>query len=110
MKQFFKSKINITLFSIQSLAFLFLCFCSLHGIFVILAIVLEGVFFIVYGVSFFLQNKNVNKETDIYNMMPISDEEKKSLSQRNLKSKKFNKLKGLMFIAFGIILIFLIII
>lgn len=109
MKNFFKSKMNIVFFSIQALAILSLCFSEINGFFAIVAIFLEGVFFIIYGFSSFYQNKKVDKKTELYSMLPISEDEKKALSQSGDKGKKHNILKGVLFICFGVILVFLII-
>lgn len=109
MKEFFKSKFNIVLFSTQVLALLALCFSSLNGIFLIISIVMEGVFFVVYGVNCFLANKKMERDNDLYELLPISEEEKKTMSVREKKSKKGNILKGIMFIVFGIMLVFLVV-
>ena len=109
MRKFFKSKLNIALFSIQALALFLLCFSNIHGIFLIVSIILEGVFFIVYGVSYFKLNKKLDKEKSLYGMLPVNEEDVIILSKKNDKNKKFNILKGVMFIIFGISIVFLII-
>lgn len=109
MKEFFKSKLNITMLILQVIALAFLCFCSLHAVFMILAILFEGAFFIVLGVSFFMANKKLDKDIELRSMLPISEEEKNALAEKRKKSVKGNKLKGVMYMVFGVILIFLII-
>ena len=75
----------------------------------IIAIILEGVFFIVYGVSCFYKNKIMKNNNDLYNMLPGSEINNEVNEKQLSKSNKFNKLKGVMFILFGLVLVFILI-
>lgn len=108
MRDFFKKKFNIVLTIIQAIALFLMCLSSLHGVFMVLAIIVEGVFFITYGLKYFNENKVISKKNDLYN--EIFGEDSNVDNEKKLsKSKKFNILKGIMFMCFGIVLIFLIV-
>lgn len=109
MKKFLKNKFNLTLVIVQAIALLFLCFCNLSVVFIMLAIGVEGVFFILYGVKYFINNKELNEKNNLLELLPMEDEEKKQMNIKESKSKKGNVGKALLFIFFGVILIFLMI-
>ena len=107
MKDFFKSKLNVAMFVLQCVALFLLCLCNIHIIFLILAFMCEGSFFIILGASCFVANKKMNKDVEIRNMLPLSDEEKNIMAEQQKKRAKGNKLKGILYVIFGVILIFL---
>lgn len=107
MKNFFKSKLNIALVVIQGVALLFMCFSALVSWAIIPALILEGVFFIVYGVRFFYLNKDLDKQSELYALMPIGDDERKTLASAKKRNKRFNKIKGIIYIIFGVVLAFI---
>ena len=107
MKNFLKSKLNIALVAIQGVALLFMCLSGLIGWMIILALVMEGSFFIVYGVRFFYLNKDLDKQNELYELMPIGEDERKSLASGKKRNKRLNKIKGILYIVFGVVLTFI---
>jgi len=107
MKEFFKSKLNIALVVIQGIALLFMCLSALWSWAIILALILEGAFFVVYGIRFFYLNKSLDKENELYELMPIGDDDKKYLASAKKRNKRFNKIKGILYIIFGIVIAFI---
>ena len=109
MKDFFKNKFNLIYTILQAIAILFLCLSTLSGLFLILCIIVEGIFFIVLGVSYFVKIKEKEQKDDLYSQLPFAEERKEKTLKKNTRNRRFNKLTGVFYILIGVALIFMII-
>lgn len=109
LKEFFGNKFNIVLTVIQVLALIMLVLGKVSGFCYLLAIAMEGVFFIVWGIRIFCQNKEIVKKQNIIDSLPISQNELDTMHKSNTRHIKANKLQAVLFIMMGIVLIFMLI-
>ena len=110
LKEFFSNKFYIVLTIIQSLAIIMLALGMVSGIFYALAIALEGVFFVVWGIRIFYQNKEIVKKQNLIDALPMSQSDIDTMHKSNTRHIKANKLQAILFIMLGIVLIFMLII
>ena len=104
--KFLKNKFNIALIVIQIVALVCYFLSGLWKFFPILFFMLEGAFFIVWGIKIFVGIRASDTSQEIYNQLPFSEEEKKNISKTNLRTKKNNKMVGIILIILGSILFF----
>jgi len=103
---FFKSKFNIALIVLQILAIVCYFLSRLGDFFSIIFFVLEGAFFVVWGIKILYQLKVQDVSKEVLNQLPYSDEEKER--QRKLRESvaKNNRFIAICFIVLGLILVF----
>lgn len=109
LKKFLSRKFNIVLTITLLLALLFLAFCNVWSLAIIFSIVLLGVYLILLGVNNFLKNKEIVKSQEILEKLPFSESQIENSKKQDRKKIKSNKFQGILYILFGIILIFTII-
>jgi len=103
---FLKNKFNIALIIIQGLAIICYFLGCLSVFFSAMLFVLEGVFFVVWGLKILIQIRNSRYTQEIFNQLPYDEAEKaRILKQRNSINKN-NKFIGISLIVLGAILIF----
>lgn len=110
LKEFFGNKFNIVLTAIQVLALIMLVLGKVSGFCYLLAIAMEGVFFIVWGIKNFCQNKEILKKQNLIETLPLTQNDMDTMHKSNTRHIKANKLQGVLFIMLGIVLIFMLII
>ncbi len=104
--EFFKNKFNISLIVLQVLAVISYFLSSRFLLFLILFFVLEGAFFIVWGVKYIIVNKDTKYKLEIYNQLPYTDEQRETIRKNSENNSKNNKLMAVMLILLGIVLFF----
>ena len=108
MKNFFKNKFNLIYTILQSLSILCLCLSTLLGVFLLICIIFEGAFFIVFGVSFIVKNKENEQKEDLYSQLPFAEEMSEKTVKKQKQNKKFNIIKSIFYIFIGVALIFMV--
>lgn len=107
IKDFFKSKFNISMVVAQCLALIFLCLNSVWQVATILFFVFEGVFFVLWGISFFKRNKKLDQQTEILEKIDIVEIDMDKTQKKNKITKRSNVFTGIMIIMMGFVLIFI---
>jgi len=105
---FFKNKFNLILTICQVVALMLLGFGSIWQICFILSIVAEGIFFVVLGIKMLVGNKDILKDQEMYESLPLEQTEIERMEKRNVKTIKYNKFQAIMYIILGIILVFIV--
>lgn len=105
IKEFFKSKLNIILFSLQVLALAFLCFTGIWTGAMIIVLVAEGLFFIFFGVRYLKKNKELDKNLELEEKITIENIDIDKYKKRSKFQKKSNVLQAIMFFFMGLCLI-----
>ena len=105
IKEFFKSKLNITLFSLQVLALAFLCFVNIWSWTFIIVLLAEGMFFIFFGVKYLYNNKELDKNLALEEKITIENIDIDKQKKRNKMIKKSNILQAVLFWLMGLCLI-----
>jgi len=110
LKKFLSRKFNIVLAINLILALVFLAFCNIWSDAIIISMVLLGVYLIMLGVNNFLRNKEIIKNQEILEKLPFSETQIENSKKQDRKKIKSNKFQGVLYILFGIVLIFTLIV
>ena len=103
---FLKNKFNIALIILQILAIVSYFLGALAIFFSIMFFVLEGSFFVLWGIKILLDIKNSRYSLEAINQLPYDEAEKiRMIKQRNNINKN-NKFIGVVLICLGLVLIF----
>ncbi len=105
IKKFFKSKLNITMFILQIIAIIFICFAQFWNFAFIILLLSEGLFFIVLGIKFIYQNKVIDKNLEMFNKLPYEDKDPIKTDKKLKWSKKSNILQAILYFMMGLCLI-----
>lgn len=105
IKDFFKNKLNIILFSLQVLALAFLCFTGIWSGALIIVLIAEGLFFIFFGIRYLKKNKEIDKNIELEEKITIENIDIDKYKKRNKYLKKSNILQAIMFFFMGLCLI-----
>lgn len=103
---FFKNKFNITLIILQVIAFVSYFLGGISQFFVVMFFVLEGAFFIVWGIKFLVGIGDSKYSQEIYSQLPFSEDERQRIRKHGMMTNKNNKFIGAFMIVLGVILIF----
>ena len=109
LKKFLKDKFNIALSIIQIIAIVFVCLAYLSPYMLVIALVLESVFFLVWGIKVFHGIKVAIKNLDNMGKLPFSQAEIALMKKRAEYDIKGNKSRGVFFIIASIVLMLTII-
>ena len=102
---FLKNKFNIALIAIQVVALIVFLIRFLSVVFVVLFFMLEGAFFIVWGVKIFYEISHSGNQQETIMQLPYTDEERRRLMMQTEKANKNNRSVAVMFILLGSILV-----
>ena len=112
MKEFFKKFItngfNIALIVIQVVALICLGIMGYVHVFVYFFIMLEGSFFIVWGIKILIECKKSLIKTEQYTELPMTTEQINYYRKRDMVSYKNSKFMGIIMCIIGAILLFMI--
>lgn len=103
---FIKDKFNIALIAIQVIAIICYSLSNFSGFFSVLFFVLEGIFFILWGIKLFYKVKKSQAEMEIYSQLPYTEHQKIALRKKQESVNKNNRFIALMLIILGIVLLF----
>lgn len=107
LRDFFKSKLNIILTVLQSLAILFLCLCSVWGLAIVFMLFLEGLFFVFLGVKKLQNNKKIDKQLELISQINIEKIDMEKEHKKNNLAKKSNVFTSIVYFIMGAILMFI---
>lgn len=110
LRDFFKSKLNIILTVLQSLAILFLCLCGVWGLAIIFGLIFEGLFFIFLGVKNLQKNKKLDEMIELQRRINVDGFDVEKEGKRNKFAKKSSVLTSIVYFVMGLTLIFITII
>ena len=102
---FFKNKFNTSLVLIQIAALIVFLMNSLSAVFVVLFFMLEGSFFIVWGIKILYETSHGGNKQETIMQLPYTDEERRRLMMQVEKTNKNNRSVAIMFILLGSILV-----
>lgn len=103
---FFKDKFNITLMVIQLLAIICYFLSGLTIVLVVVFILLEGAFFVLWGIRIIRSTKDDLLKLDMCYQIPYTEEERKVIIKNTESKIKNNRFIGVILILIGIVLIF----
>ena len=106
IEKFLKNKFNVVLLIVQVIAILFLILGSMWDFAYILAVILEGVFFVLLGIKMFINNSKIRYKESLMQNLPIQKQEMESIQKSNVRKIKSNKFQAILYILMGILLIF----
>lgn len=101
-----KDKYNIALIVIQVIAIICYALSCVAGVFVILFVSLEGVFFVMLGVKILRSITESNDLQEIYEQLPYTEQEKKMLRKKQESANKNNRFVAILLVILGIVLFF----
>lgn len=105
IKKFFKNKLNIALFVFQAVAILFLCLLNVWKYSIVIMLVSEGVFFILFGIRNFCKNKILDSNLEMAEKIGIEEIDLEKEAKKNKIQKKMNVSYGILYFMMGLILI-----
>ena len=85
IKKFLKNKFNLTLLIVQACAILMFAFGSVWAICTIIGLIVEGVFFVLWGIKMIVGNKEIRKKEELLNSLPIGHTESEKMQKRNFE-------------------------
>ena len=103
--KFIKNKFNIALIIVQTLALICLALTSIGAIFVYLFVMLEGVFFILWGIKGLNDSRKIFNMADQYAELPLTTEQKNYYRKKDLSNAKSTKSRAVMLIILGAIVL-----
>lgn len=107
LKKFLSDKFNISLMVIQGVAFICLILIKLSIVFNIGFLLLESVFFILWGIKILVDTSKIKYREEYYSKLPYTPEQLEYLKKKDTMDKKNGKFRGIMIIIFGIALIYM---
>ena len=108
IKNFLKNKFNLILTIIQATALLLFAFSEVWIMCIIIGLLLEGAFFVVWGIKMLIGNKVIRQKEELLNSLPIGQTESEKMKKRNNIKIKGNKFQGIMLILLGLIIVFVV--
>ena len=102
------NKFNITLIIIQIIAIVLFVLGNAWSICFLIGISVEGVFFIVLGIKYFFDNKEISRREDLLESLPMQKADIEVMEKNNNRKIKSNKFQAILYILMGIILVFII--
>lgn len=105
LRDFFKSKLNIILTVLQSLAILFLCLCTVWNVAIILFLIFEGLFFAFLGVKTLQKNKKLDAQLELRHKIDIGQMDMEKEGKKNKLAKKSNVFSAIIYFLMGLTLI-----
>ena len=105
-KRFISNKFNIALIIIQVLAISSYFLNGTHMFFTVMFFLLEGAFFILWGIKMLINISDTRRQYEIYEQLPYEESEKIRMIKASENSNKHNKFMGIGLILLGIVLIF----
>ena len=108
IQKFFSDTWNIVLTVFQCIGIIAFILIELSSIFAILFLLCEGVFFMLFGIKMLKRKKKILEDQAVYDQLPYSQEQIELIHKANERTIKNNKLMGIMMMALGFVLIFLI--
>lgn len=105
LRNFFKSKLNIILTILQSLAVVFLCLCEVWRLAIVFMLIFEGLFFIFFGVKNLQKNKKLDENLELINKISIEKIDLEKEAKKNKFAKKSNVMTSVIYFLMGGILI-----
>lgn len=109
LKRFFSNKLNIVLTILQVVVVVFFLFGNVWNTCLLIAIVIEGVFFVTLGIKSLFSNKFIRSQESLFEKLPMQKAEIESLEKSNNRKIKSNKLQAVLYMIMGIVLVFLVI-
>lgn len=105
LRDFFKSKLNIILTVLQSLAIVFLCLCAVWSLAIVFMLIFEGLFFVFFGVKNLQKNKKLDEKLELINKISIEKLDMEKEAKKNKFVKKSNVTTSIIYFIMGGILI-----
>ena len=65
IKEFFKNKLNVALFVFQVVAIVFLCLLNVWKYSIVIMLISEGIFFVLFGVRNIRKNKTLDSNLEM---------------------------------------------
>ena len=107
LKKFFSDKFNMVLSVIQCVAVICLILIGVSIIFNIIFLLLESVFFVLWGIKILMDVKKIEYRKEIYSKMPYTPEQLDYLKKKDISDKKNGKFRGVTLILLGLVLIYM---
>ena len=107
ISEFLKNKYNMALLIVQIIALILFGFGNVWSFCFILAIIAEGIFFIVLGIKSLFDNKKMKHNQEVLSNLPMEESDLSKLNKRNNIKIKANKFQSTIFIFLGLLLIFI---
>ena len=105
LQDFFKSKLNIILFVLQTLAIIFVCLASIWNLAVMFVLIFEGLFFIVFGIKNLQKNKKLDEQLELLSKISIENIDMQRECKRNSLIKKSNVFTSIIYFLMGAMLL-----
>ena len=105
IKEFFKNKLNIALFVFQIVAIVFLCLLNVWKYSIVIMLVSEGLFFILFGIRNIRKNKILDSNLEMAEKIGIQEVDLEKETKKNKVQKKMNVFYAFIYFVMGLILI-----
>lgn len=105
IKEFFKNKLNVALFVFQIVAIVFLCLLNVWKYSIVIMLISEGIFFILFGFRNIRKNKTLDSNLEMAEKIGLEEIDLEKETKRNKVQKKMNVFYSFIYFVMGLILI-----